>query len=88
MDAGEVDILCHLAAKCVDFTHEMPFGKPSDGWIAAHLADGIEIAGEYERRKAHSGRGKCCFRAGVTGADYYNIKFPYHCENSVCVDLL
>src|SRR2546423_8077044 len=53
----------------------MPLTNAADRWIAGHLSDQIEIDGDKGRVGAESRGRRRCFAAGMTAADYYDIKY-------------
>ena len=68
-DGGAVGGPPHLTAESVDLADEMPFGRATDGGIARHLSDAVEIHGEEQRAATHSRGGERRLAPGVTGAD-------------------
>ena len=60
LDAGGVDGQAHGAAEGVDFADDLPLAHAADGRIAAHLGDGVEIAGQQ--------RGLAPIRAAASAA--------------------
>lgn len=77
LDSGHVSRERHFTTQGIDFTNHMTFGNPSNGWIAAHLADGIDIAGYHQGPDAQSGRcqGRLNARMATAADDYIILKF-------------
>ena len=73
LNTGPIDDLAHDSAEGIDFTDELPFGKPADGRIAGHLTDGVQINGADQGPASHSGRGHGRFDARMARADYNHI---------------
>src|SRR5277367_1889948 len=69
LDAYGVGYFAHDAAEGVDFADEMALGDASDGRVAGHLRDEVEIEREQGGAHAHAGRGRGRLAAGVSGAD-------------------
>ena len=46
LDAGNIRVDRHLAAEGVNLAHHLALGLAADGWVAAHLGDGVDIARE------------------------------------------
>jgi hypothetical protein len=44
LDAGDVSGYAHLATECVNFANDLSFGLSANGWVTAHLGDGVDIA--------------------------------------------
>ena len=59
----------HFPAERVNFVHEMPFCRASDGGIAGHIGDRIQGEREKDGIDAHSCRRQCRFDSGVSGTD-------------------
>jgi len=81
LDSGGVDIFRHLAAQSVDLFHQLAFSQTTDGRVAGHLRDGVQIDGENERRVIHPRRCESRLTASVASADNDNIVFfvvEYH----------
>ena len=60
VDAGAIRGPPHDPPEGVDLPHEMPLADPSDGRVAAHLAEGLDALGEEQgpRPRAHRGKGR------------------------------
>ncbi len=78
LDARLVDGEGHDTAEGVDFFDQMPLADTTDGWIAGHLADGIEVLGEQKCAHAETGGRSSRFRPGVTTANDDDIKLILH----------
>lgn len=69
LDAGFVDGFGHFAAEGVQLADEVTFAESTDGGVAGHLADGLEVHGEQEGFEADAGGGEGGFDAGVSASD-------------------
>ena len=74
LDAGGVDGQAHRAAEGVDFADDLPLAHAADGRIAAHLGDGVEVAGQQRGLRAQPRRRQRRLRAGVSAADHQNVE--------------
>jgi len=45
LNRGRIGIESHRTTQGIDLPDHMPFGETADGWVAAHLADGVEVLG-------------------------------------------
>jgi hypothetical protein len=43
VDSGQICAPAHLAAERINFTYQVALCEPTDGWIAGHLTDCVEI---------------------------------------------
>ena len=75
LQAGHIGRLAHLAAQRVNLASEMAFGQSADGRIAGHLADGVGIDGQQQRRATHPRRGQRRFDSGMAGPDDNHVIF-------------
>src|SRR5690606_24280548 len=64
----------HGAAKCIHLFHQMALPYSSDGWIAGHLAECVDIVCKQQRSSTHARSRQCGFCTGVASADYDYIK--------------
>jgi len=76
LDAGRVGHPGHLAAERVDLADELPLGQPSDGRVAAHQRDRVQIHREQQRACAHSGGGQGRLASGVARAHDDDVEVP------------
>ena len=74
LDAGRVDRPGHGPAQGVDLAHDLPLGHAPDGRVAAHLGDGIEIAGQQRGRCPHARRRQRRLAPGMPGADHHDVE--------------
>ena len=44
MDPGDICCQAHGPAQRINLPDHLPLGLPPNGWVATHLADGVEIA--------------------------------------------
>src|SRR5256885_580171 len=51
-----------------------PGGKPADGGIAAHLAEGVGAVGEEQGARAGARRRRRSFAAGMAAADHNHVE--------------
>src|SRR5215217_2944670 len=72
--SSPVNHTAHNAAQRVDFSYEVTFRDATNGWIARHLTDEIEIQRDQAGFRAESSRRRGSFAAGVPGADYDYIE--------------
>jgi hypothetical protein len=70
-----VDCKTHGPAQGINLANDLPFGYASDGGVAAHLGDGVEVACEQSSFRAHSGGGEGCLHPRVPGSDHNDVKF-------------
>jgi hypothetical protein len=68
LDADGVGNFAHDAAERVDLADEMALGDTTDGRIAAHLGDEVEVHGDERGLEAHARGSHGSLAAGVTGA--------------------
>ena len=73
LESGHVRVLAHLAAEGINLAGEMALGQATDGRVAGHLADGIEIDGEQERLATHACGGERGLHAGVACSHHDHI---------------
>ena len=78
LDAGRIRHPAHQAIKRIDLTNEMALAEPADGGIARHGADGGETLGDQRRARAHPGRGRRGFAAGMATADHNHVEGRIH----------
>jgi len=58
----------------VDFADNLPLAHAANGWIATHLGDGFEVAGQQRGLRAQSRRRQRRLRAGMSAADHQNVE--------------
>jgi hypothetical protein len=71
LDADGVGYLAHDAAQGIDLADQMALGDSTNGWVAAHLGDEVEVHGDEGGFEAHARSGHRGFAPSVTRA--------YHC---------
>ena len=69
LDSYGVGDFAHDSAEGVDFADQVAFGDASDGGVARHLRDEIDVEGVKGSLESHAGAGYGGFAAGVSGAD-------------------
>ena len=63
----------HDAAEGVDLAHQVALGDASDGGVAGHLRDQVEIHGDHGGPQTHARASAGGFAPGVTGADDHDV---------------
>ena len=74
LDANRVGDLPHDAAESINLADEMSFGDPSNGRIAGHLGDQVEVEGVEGGLQAQARRGHGGLASGVAGAHYHDVE--------------
>ena len=74
LDAAGVGDLAHDATQRVHLADEVSLGDASDGGVAAHLGDQVEVEGEERGAQAHARGGHRCLAAGVARANHNDIE--------------
>ena len=69
VDGGAVGDASHDAAQRVDFADELPLCLTTDGRVAGHVADGIDVHGQEQGPAPHDGERVSRLAAGVSAAD-------------------
>ncbi len=69
LDADGVGDFAHDAAERVNLADEVAFGDASDGGVAGHLRDEVDVEGVEGGLEAHASAGDGGFAASVSGAD-------------------
>ncbi len=75
LDGSGISIECHGSAKGVDLSDHVSLGEATDGGVAAHLADGVEILRKHGNLTSHARSSKGGLDACVPGPDHENIVF-------------
>ena len=78
LDADGVGELAHDAAEGVDLAHQVPLGDASDGGVARHLRDQVEVHGDHGGAETHARASAGGFAPGVTGADDHDVVTLVH----------
>jgi hypothetical protein len=73
LKAGPVGQLPHGSAHGIDLPDEMPLPDPSDGGIAGHLADQVQMHRDQESAQTHAGGGISGFNSCMPPSDYQNV---------------
>ena len=73
LDADCVRDLAHDAAQGVHFADQVSLGNATDGGIAGHLGDEIDVESVEGGLQAQAGCGHGGFATGVSGADHDDI---------------
>ena len=79
LDADRIGDFGHDAAEGVDFADEVTFGDASDGGVAGHLRDEVQVHGDHGGAESHAGAGSRGFATGVAGADDHDLVAFGHC---------
>ena len=69
LDGGGVGIEAHRAAEGVYFADDVSLGQTTDGRVAGHLGNGVQVLREHSRPATHAGGGKGGFHAGMASPD-------------------
>lgn len=69
MDHGEIRRLRHDPAQSVDLADHRALRHTADSWVARHLTNGLESAGDQSYLRAKPGGREGSFGTGVTGTD-------------------
>jgi len=73
LETAEVGRLPHLTTESVYFSGEVTFGKPSNGGIAGHLPDGVQIDGQQEGFAAHPRGSQSRFHPSMASSHHNDI---------------
>ena len=73
LDTGGVNRFPHQAAQSIDLAHDLAFGHATNGRIARHLSDGIEIGGQQSGLGSDASRRGSGFRSGVSCANHDHV---------------
>ena len=74
LDADGIRDFAHDAAERVYFADKMSFGNTSNGGVARHLCDEINVEGIKGGLQPHPRRGHGGFAASVSCADHYHFE--------------
>ena len=74
LDAGPIGDAAHQPVQRIDLADQMALAEPADGRVAGHLADGLELVGDQRRACAHARGGGGRLAAGMSAANYNDIK--------------
>ena len=74
MNSSAICHLSHDSAKGIDLTDNMSLCGSPDGGVTAHFSDGVEIHGEQEGMRAHTGSSMRSFAAGMSSTNNNHIK--------------
>ncbi len=78
MDAGAIDGTRHDSTKGIDFLDQMPLADTTNGRIAGHLADGIDILREQQAGAAAARHRRRCLNARVAASYHNDRKGIFH----------
>ena len=84
LNAGGICNAAHQTIQRVDFTDQMAFAKPADGWVARHGADAGKALGDERGARAHASGSRCSFAAGMPTTDDNDVKRFAH-ENPAAI---
>ena len=65
---GHVGVNGHFAAQGIDLPNDLALCLAANRWVAAHLGDRINIAGQEQGRGPHARSGQTGLHAGMAGA--------------------
>ncbi len=71
---GRVGKQAHRAAQGIDLTDDLPLGHAADGWVAAHLPDGIAVDGQKCGPHPHAGRRQGRFQPSVARTHHDDVE--------------
>ena len=74
LDTSGVRCPRHLAAQCIDLTHQMPLCRTANSRIARHIADSIQIDRKTRGFHSKTCSGKRRFNPRMPRADHDNVK--------------
>ena len=74
LDGRGVGEQAHRAAESVDLPDDLPLGDPTDGRVAAHLTDGVDVDCQQRRPETDPARRQRRLEPGMPGADNENIE--------------
>ncbi|ALP39796.1 hypothetical protein WL1483_377 [Aeromonas schubertii] len=69
-----IDGARHDPAQCIDLFNQMSFSDPTDGRVARHMPQRIDIVGQQQGVHPHTSRCRGRFGTGVTATDDDHIK--------------
>jgi hypothetical protein len=75
LNSGAIDNAAHYSAKRIDLPHEVSFRNSTDGGIAGHLPNEIEVQRDQSGFGAEARRSRRRFTARVAGADHDYIEY-------------
>ena len=73
MYCGSISSAAYHPVQSIYLTDKMAFSQTSDGWIAAHLTDGVAVGSQQGGFGPHSRGGQRCFGAGMPSADHQYV---------------
>jgi hypothetical protein len=73
LDTGLIDAPGHLPAQGIDLTHELSLGQATDGRVAGHLGNRIEIRGKQQGAQTDPCSSQRRFAPGVPRPDHDHI---------------
>jgi hypothetical protein len=74
MDSRLIGQSSHEPSEGIYFPHQMTFGQPSDGRIAGHLGDRLEVERDQAGFEAHPSRGVSGLASRMAGSDDDHIE--------------
>ena len=73
LDRGGIGIQSHRSAQGIDLADHVSLPETSDGGVAAHLANGVQVLGQDRNLGAKAGRRQGGLHAGVPGAHHQDV---------------
>src|SRR5690625_2273515 len=64
MDGSAISYAAHNAAQSIDLFDQMSYWHAADGWVTAHVPDGIDVHGQQQRTHTHA---RSCVRSLASG---------------------
>ena len=83
---GFVDVQSHLAAKRIDFAHQVSLSRSADGRIARHHGHGFQVDAQQQGVHSHARGNQTRLAAGMSGTYHDYIIFS-HYRNGIFINL-
>jgi hypothetical protein len=77
LDTGPIDGFSHQTTQGLDLADDLAFGDTTDGGIATHLPDGIEVARQQGNARADSSSRGGSFGTGMSGTNNQDVIFVF-----------
>jgi hypothetical protein len=74
LNHGEIGGSAHDPSKRIDFADDSALRDSANRWVARHLSDCLESAGNQPYTSTEAGSSNCCLGAGMSGADYHDVE--------------
>src|SRR5690606_20880026 len=63
----------HGAAQSINLFHQVALADTTDGWVAGHLPQGLDIVRDQQSTHAHARCSQGSFSAGMAATDDYDV---------------